>query len=252
MWILLVILLVALVPSLVVPFVIGYKNGPPDPAHPRAVTAESPAMRPLGRIARLYSGFMVLYLVFAGVSVKDGYFGGGYSRGALCINTNYPVSAVRWLGVAAEHGASVSVTGFVQACALHPSSAQWVLFLLTKLPGPALLVCVLLLVWQLIGHASIRGPFTGQAAAIMWRLGWVVIAGTMIAAALRALGTDLLTPMLMTPATSAPVGTAVDVVLYEPVKALFPVAALAGAALLTFARITRTGAVMDEELKATV
>ncbi len=44
----------------------------------------------------------------------------------------------------------------------------------------------------------------------------------------------------------------VDVLLFGPLKALVPVPALAGAALLTFGRITRVGAVMDEELKATV
>jgi len=37
-----------------------------------------------------------------------------------------------------------------------------------------------------------------------------------------------------------------------PFHALLPVAALAGAALLTFARIIRVGAAMDEEIKGTV
>ena len=40
--------------------------------------------------------------------------------------------------------------------------------------------------------------------------------------------------------------------LTEPVHALLPVPVLAGAALLTFARIIRVGADMDDELKATV
>jgi hypothetical protein len=37
-----------------------------------------------------------------------------------------------------------------------------------------------------------------------------------------------------------------------PFHALLPVAALTGAALLTFARIIRVGAAMDDEIKGTV
>ena len=37
-----------------------------------------------------------------------------------------------------------------------------------------------------------------------------------------------------------------------PIRALLPVPALAGTALLTFARIIRLGADMDDELKGTV
>jgi hypothetical protein len=40
--------------------------------------------------------------------------------------------------------------------------------------------------------------------------------------------------------------------LAGPIHALLPVPVLAGAALLTFARIIRAGADMDDELKATV
>jgi hypothetical protein len=62
----------------------------------------------------------------------------------------------------------------------------------------------------------------------------------------------MLTGMLMTPATFDAKGIVVDVLATGPFKALLPVPALAGAALLTFARITQVGAVMDDEIKATV
>jgi hypothetical protein len=251
MWFVLAVLGFAIVAGLVVPFAIGFKYGPPVPAGPGSVTGPAPAMRPLGRIAGLYGRFMLLYVVLAALSIKDGYFG-GYRRGAVCINTGYPLGTVASLGVNARHGALLSATGTIWACAPHPGFTQWVLYLLTKLPWPALLVCVLLLIWQLITHASVHGPFTGQAAALMWRLGWVVIAGSMIAGALAALGSNVLSTMLITPAPYDSLGIAWNLVLFAPLKALVPVPALAGAALLSFARITRTGAVMDEELKATV
>lgn len=84
------------------------------------------------------------------------------------------------------------------------------------------------------------------------QLGWVVIAGSVIAGMLSHLGADLLTGMLMTPATFDARGIAADVLLAAPFKALLPVPALAGSALLAFARITKAGAVMDDEIKATI
>jgi hypothetical protein len=74
----------------------------------------------------------------------------------------------------------------------------------------------------------------------------------MTAGALRHLGADLLTRMLMTLATFDAKGIAVDVLLAAPFKALLPVPALAGSALLTCARITKAGAVMDDEIEATI
>ena len=111
---------------------------------------------------------------------------------------------------------------------------------------------VLLLIWLLVREANRSGPFTPRAAAVMRQLGWVVIGGSMIAAALSHLGADLLTRMLMTPATFDAKGIAVDVLLAGPFKALLPVPALAGSALLAFARITKAGAVLDDEMKATI
>jgi hypothetical protein len=40
--------------------------------------------------------------------------------------------------------------------------------------------------------------------------------------------------------------------IWAPIRGLFPVPALTGAALLTFARIIRLGATMDDEIKGTV
>jgi hypothetical protein len=79
---------------------------------------------------------------------------------------------------------------------------------------------LLLYLWRLVREANSAGPFTPRAAAVMPQLGWVVIAA--------------------------------DVLLAAPFKALLPVPALAGSALLTFARITRAGAAMEDEIKATI
>ncbi len=119
------------------------------------------------------------------------------------------------------------------------------------LPGPLLWATVLLMIWQLVREAQRNGPFTARTAAIMWRLGLVVLIGAAIAGAIRELGSDLLVRTLMANPPYPGLGMPLDVV-YGALRALLPVPLLAGAALLSFARVTRAGVVLDEEVKATV
>jgi hypothetical protein len=209
-------------------------------------------MRPLRWITGLYGRFLVLYLV--GAAIWMTYTGDG-RQGEACVSANLslggsgPVGGFRSI---AAHGASLSDTTSVQVCMLHPGAAQWFLFLLTRVPAIAFWACVLLLSLRLIRQASRTGPFTAQAAATMLVLGWVVIAGSMIVGALSALGSDVLAQMLVTPPPSGAGWITIDVLLYAPFRALVPAPALVGAALLTFSHITRVGAAMDEEIRATV
>jgi len=91
------------------------------------------------------------------------------------------------------------------------------------------------------------GPFTVRVAAAMRVLGWYIIAGAALAAAIQQLATVLLLRSLVAPPPEE-VGSVALVAL----RALVPVPALAGAALLTFARIVRLGAAMDDEIQGTV
>jgi len=236
----------------VVPFVIGFVRGPQAGQARSGTPGPGDPMRPLSRVAGLYGRFLLLYLV--GIAFQASYgFSPGSTRLSVCVDTGYPYNgAAHGYGFAARSGASLSVGSDVKACALHPSLGQWVLFLLTKVPDLVLWGCVLLLIWRLISEAARRGPFTPRAAAMVSLLGWTVIVGSYIAGALSHLGADLMTPMLMTPATYDGANIAVDVLVRGPLGALLPVPALAGAALLTFARITRVGVALDDEIKATV
>jgi hypothetical protein len=239
--------LAAIAGVFVVPFIIGFVRGPQARKAQTGTPAAGDPMRPLSRVAGIYGSFLMLYVVaiaFYGLPPSRG------SRLSVCVNTGYPYGGSAH-GFAARPGASLSVGGDVTACALHPSTGQWVLFLLTKVPGLVLWGLVLLLIWRLISEAARRGPFTPRVAAIVQLLGWTVLGGGYLAGALEHLGADLMTRMLMTPATFSVGGTVADVVL-GPLEALLPVPALAGAALLTFARITRVGVVLDDEIKATV
>ncbi len=233
----------------VIPFIVGYVRGPQSGRAHSGSAAPGDPMWPLRRVAGLYGAFMLLYL--AGIVFQASYgFSPGSTRLSVCVDTGYPYSGAAH-GFAARPGASVSTGGDVTACALHPGPGQWVLYLMTKVPALVLWGCLLLLIWRLISEAARRGPFTPRAAAIVWLLGWTVIAGSYIAGVLSHLGADLLTGMLMRPATYSSTGVVVDVLL-GPLKELLPVPALAGAALLTFAKITKVGVVLDDEIKATV
>lgn len=236
----------------VIPFLAGLR-GRPRPAEP--VEGPGALMRPLRWITGLYGRFLVFYLVGVAIWATYGYLGGD-RRGEVCVDTNPayggggPVGA--GFGAVARHGAELNESTSIQACALHPGAGQWILFLLTKAPAIAFWACVLLLTLRLIRQASRTGPFTVQAAATMLVLGWVVMVGSMIVGGLRALGADVLTHLLVTPALF-PAGSIVfDVGLRAPIEALLPVPALVGAALLAFSHITRVGVAMDEEIKATV
>jgi hypothetical protein len=248
--ILLALVLAAIAGIVVVPFVIGYVRGPQARQAQSGPPAPGDPMRPLRRVAGIYGGFLTLYLVGIVFQASYGLPPSRNSRLSVCVDTGYPYDGAAH-GFAARPGASLRAGGDVTACALHPNLGQWVLYLLTKLPGLVLWGCLLLLIWRLISEAARRGPFTPRAAAAVGLLGWTVLGGSYIAGALEHLGADVMTRMLMTPATFSVGGIVVDVVV-APLEALLPVPALAGAALLTFARITRVGVVLEDEIKATV
>ncbi len=106
------------------------------------------------------------------------------------------------------------------------------------------------MIWSLVRQARLGGPFTARTAAIMWRLGLLVLAGGAFAGAVSHLGADLLAETLLVHPGYIGGGIVLDTVIVGPLRELLPV--LAGVALLSFARITRAGAAMDEEIGATV
>lgn len=208
-------------------------------------------MNPLWRIARIYSVFVLLAVVLTAWRLKDGNFGNGPHNQA-CVDTGITGEPVRLLEWRHRPGTTLGGSGDLQACIAHPTSGQWALFALTALPGVLLWCGVLLMILRLVRHAAQRGPFTPHAAALMVGLGWLIITGCVVAGMLTTLGTSLLTNTVITPRPFDAVTVMVNVVIDGPLRALLPVPALAGAALLSFGRMTRAGAAMDEELRATV
>jgi len=248
--ILVALVLAAIAGVVVVPFIIGFVRGPRAGKALTGMPAPGDPMRPLSRVAVIYGSILVLYLVNIAFQASYGLPPSRSARLSVCVDTFYPNGSAN--GVEARPGAALRAGGDVTVCALHPSLGQWALYLMTKVPDLVLWGCLLLLIWRLISEAARRGPFTPRAAAIVELLGWTVLGGSYVVSALEHLGGEVMTRMLMTPAVNSGGGIVADVLVFGPLKALLPVPALVGAALLTFARITQAGVVLDDEIKATV
>ena len=190
----------------------------------------------LGAVATLVGTGTIGGLGHAEVCVTDTNIGGG--SGGNPFTGTY----------AAKPGAQLQPPNSpLSACARHPGFGQRLLYSLTTMPEVLLWGGILLLLWRLLVIARRHGPFTAQVAGAMRVLGWYIIAGAVVAAAIEQLATVLLFNSLVAP---SPEG--IDSVAFAALRALVPVPALAGAALLTFARIVRLGAAMDDELQGTV
>lgn len=205
---------------------------------------------PLGSVTAFF-GSLLMVAVLAGIVVALTGSGSvaGLGRGPVCVTQpGHGYSDSQWtshLGVSARPGGWLTVNGTVQACAAHPGFGQRALLALMNLPVLLLWGCVLFLLWRLLTAARRTGPFTIPAAAAMRLLGWVIIVGSVVAAAIQGFATDQLLNTLLTTHDFPDV-------INGPLHALLPVPVLAGAALLTFARVVRLGADMDDEIKGTV
>jgi len=214
-------------------------------------TQRSRLTEPLGSVTAIFGGVLLLVAAASAVFTVAGSGSfGGFGDATICATQPDTVyGGSEWtshLGIAARPGATVSINGTLQACALHPGFGQRVLYTLMSLPGALVWGSVLFLLWLVIRGARRTGPFTAQVAAAMRRLGWLIIAGSAVAAAVQGFALDqLLNTMLVAQDHFGDV-------ISEPIHALLPVPVLAGAALLTFAHIIRLGTDMDAEIKTTV
>ena len=213
--------------------------------------------QPLGSVTVIFSALVLAFLALMTVfTVRGSGAILGFGHALICVNAPGTYGSGSWnastFGVTALPGASVQVNGVIQACtSFHPSITQRTLYALTSLPSWLMWGSVLFLLVRLIISARREGPFTLRTAAVMRRLGWLIIAGPALAALIEACAQhELLGTMLAMPASLA--GFCYSLILALPFNPMLPVAVLAGAALLTFARITRLGVDMDHEIQGTV
>jgi hypothetical protein len=197
---------------------------------------------PLESVTAFFGTLMLIGLAAGALLLLFG--GWGHDICVTQPGVTYVSSGWHMVFAAARPGNSISVLGSLQACADHPGIAQRVLYSLTVLPSVVFWCGVLLLLWRIIVIARRTGPFTPRIAAAMGRLGWFVIIGSATAAIVHLLAVDqLLTTMARAPNIYTDLVT---------VPIHLPVPVLAGAAVLTFARLIGAASIMDEEIKATI
>lgn len=202
---------------------------------------------PLGSVTAFFGGLMILAaLVGAAFTVfGSGTFGG--LSGSVCVTqpgAQYGASDWNVPFVAARPGNSVSITGALQACADHATVGEQALSIVAGLSAVVFWGSLLFLLWRMIVTARQHGPFTQRVAAALRRLGWFIIIGAATAAVVRLIAIDALLTMMTS--VDSPFANLLEVPLHMPVPLL------AGAALLTFARIIRVGAAMDAEIQGTI
>lgn len=211
-------------------------------------TADRKATQPLLTIASLFGSVVLVGAAAVVASLIFGTSMGGFGHPSVCVNQpdiSYGSSAAH-LGVTARPGAVLSVSGTLQACTRHPDFAQRVLSTLTGAPSVLVWAAVALLLWRLAWCAREYGPFTAATATRLRVLGWVVLLGAVAAGAAQGAATDALLHGMVRP---DPVGY-LDVV--SNAEGAGPVTLLAWAGLLTFSRLVRRAAAMDDELQGTV
>jgi hypothetical protein len=201
---------------------------------------------PLGWVTTFFGGLMIIaaligtaFLVFG-----SGTFGG--VPGFVCVTQPGTEYGGDWstAAVTARPGHSINIIGSLQVCADHATLGEDALSIMAALPAVLFWGGVLFMLWRIMVTARRNGPFTRRVAAAVQRLGWFIIIGSTAAAVVHLLAIDTLLTT-MTKITS-PFPNLILVPLHMPIPIL------TGAALLTFARIVRAGAVMDAEIQATI
>ena len=216
------------------------------------MAAQRPRLtEPLESMTWLFGVWMALVLAAGAVA---GWLGsgsvGGFGDASVCetlTNTfddtgTSPAGA----GISARPGATIDTWGYFHACTANPTVGQRIWYTLIGLPSFIFWACLLWLLWRMLSIARTRGPFAPQMAVALRRLGWFIVAGSAAAAAVHGLALDMVINSLVKPGIGE--GDAV----FGPIRGLLPVPLIAGAAVLTFARIVSVGQSMDEEIMATI
>jgi Protein of unknown function (DUF2975) len=202
---------------------------------------------PLGSVTTFFGALMII-AALAGVAFLvfgSGTYGG--LPGDVCVTqpgTQYGNGEWNTPAVTARPGHSISIIGNLEVCADHATLGEQTLNIVVYLPAVLFWGGVLFLLWRMMVTARRNGPFTPRVAAALRRLGWFIIIGSTAAALVHLIAIDALLTIMTRITNPFP-----NLILV-PLHLTIPV--LAGAALLTFARIVKAGAAMDAEIQATI
>ncbi|MFK0117120.1 hypothetical protein [Streptomyces sp. NPDC090994] len=168
---------------------------------------------------------------------------GGWTDTIVCITDNSTTGSTDAGAFFPEKGALVDA--IPRYCAEAPSTYLRLLDELSALPSTLLLLSGLFLLHRLLRDAAREGVHTARTASRLRVLGWWLLAGSLVAEFVEAnAGAALLAEL----STTADLTAGAWLTMWSaPYLAL-----LTGLGLLTFARITRAGADMHEDLAGVV
>ena len=230
----------------------------------RRITADSVEGRrrlvqPLGGIVLFVGVLTLVALLFAGIGRVTGsgmpavlplsYPAGGWQP--VCADANINGMSLNGDGptlVGARGTTSVSgASNPLSVCVINATNGQRALAYLGSAPQTLFKLAVFALVGWLLLVARREGPFTPRVHRMLMVLGWLIIAGSVVASAARGVaGAYFLASALTVP---VPVKADVLSALYG---AVLNAPVLAGCAVLTLARIMRAGSLMRDDLEGTV
>jgi hypothetical protein len=218
----------------------------------RAQGARTTAIDPLQPLIFVARGLAVLVLSLLALGVVATIFGSGsvltIGDDPLCttVSAGFELPRVSDSDAVSAEGLAprVSLTDDqYQLCQERPDGSAQFLSLLTVLPETVLLLGFLAGVFLLVRRARQAGLFSRPLAQAVHRLGWYVLVGAVLVSIGQALAASALVRHLM------PGHDLFDLTGYWDISVS---TLLAGAGLLTIARVLRLTVAMQEDLDATI
>ncbi|MFJ2236700.1 hypothetical protein [Streptomyces sp. NPDC087859] len=168
---------------------------------------------------------------------------GSWGSGSVCITDESTISSVAPGSFAPEPGAQIASVPYY--CADDPGTALRLLDELGTTASSLLLISSLFLLHRLLQGAGRDGVHTTLTASRLRLLGWWLLAGSLVVALVQA-NTQAAVLAELSKDADYSVGSWLQ--MWD-----FPyLAVLTGLGLLTFARITRAGTAMREDLEGVV
>ncbi len=168
---------------------------------------------------------------------------GSWGDVIVCVTDDATTSSTTTEAFAPENGAQVD--SIPRYCAEAPGAHLRLLNELGELPSTSLLISGLFLLHRLLQGAARDGVYTTRTASRLRLLGWWLLVGSLVVEITEANARAALLAQL---AQTAEFSAGTWLGLWTPPY----LAALTGLGLLTFARITRAGTSMREDLEGVV
>ncbi|MDH6221234.1 hypothetical protein [Streptomyces pseudovenezuelae] len=168
---------------------------------------------------------------------------GGWADVSVCVTDDSATSSAAPAGLLPEPGAQLG--SVPRYCAENPGTTLRLLNQLGDLPSTLLLISGLFLLHRLLQGAARDGVYTAQTASRLRLLVWWLLLGSLVAEIIES---NARAAVLADLARTADFTAGTWLGLWSPPW----LAVLTGLGLLTFARITRAGAAMREDLEGVV